>query len=47
MFIPLILLYIKELISLLITASVGSMFTFLFYDFMNKQILWLLLCYYS
>ena len=30
--------------SLLLTASVGSMFTFLVYDFMNIQILWLFFC---
>ena len=33
--------------SLLLTASVGSMFTFLVHDFMNKKILWPFFCYYS
>lgn len=30
--------------SSLFTASVGSMFTFLVYDFMNIQISWLFFC---
>ena len=32
--------------SLLLTASVGSMFTFLVYDFMNIKILWRFFCQY-